>query len=116
MPVMMLLHMSILQANNHLPAKSITADPVATNSSTLSNVFFDDVNFSSLFIDFAALNDQIVSVKIIKDDQILLSDDVTDLPGDVIYEINTTVLRPGDYLVEIETNQKIKIQKNLRVE
>lgn len=78
---------------------------------SLSNAFFKDSEEEVLFIDFDAIGDRIVAINILLDTKLMMEDDVRDLPADVIYEINLSILRDGQYTIELVTDQSIKIQK-----
>ena len=86
------------------------------SKNSLAKVFFSDEEEGTLFIDFEAMGDRIISVNILSNNQLMLEDDVRDLPGNVIYEINLKVLREGTYTIELVTDQSIKIQKNIVID
>ena len=94
------------------PSKSDTE----TRKSTLSNIFFNDAEDEILFIDFDQLDDEILEINIFREKELMMNDAVNDLPADVIYEINLDVFRKGKYIIEIVTQQDIKIQKSVIIE
>ncbi len=83
---------------------------------TFSNIFFEDAESEMLFVDFEAIEDDITSIKMIKGEKLMLEDNVTDLPGDIIYEFSFESVKPGKYTIEITTNQDIKIRKDIIIE
>ncbi len=102
-------------------ATAHNGDPVNTepNSSAtiiLNNIFISDYEGEALFIDFEAVADLIVTLNIIKDKEIMMGDDVQDLPGNTIYEINLDIMRAGTYTVELVTREGISIQKELIID
>ena len=52
-------------------------------------------------------------LNIYRDGKLMMEDDITDLPNNSIYEINTQVIRKGTYTVELVTKGDIKIRKEI---
>jgi len=82
----------------------------------LSEIFYNDNENQLLFIDFQAIGDQVSQLNILKDDELMMEDDVSDLPANTIYELNLEVLRNGNYTVELVCEQGIKIRKEIIIE
>ncbi len=87
-----------------------------TTAISLKDIFLSDYDNVTLFIDFQAVAGEITELNVLKNGQALLEDDVRDLPGNTIYELNLEVMNPGTYDVELKTAQGITIQKELIVE
>ena len=79
---------------------------------TLSDVFLSDYEGKTMFLDFAAVQDNILEVRIFKDENLVLLDTVEDLNDDTIYEINLEVIRAGNYSIELVTPEHI-IEKSI---
>ncbi len=116
-----LLFMNLLLAHNGDPKPSkedTKVSPVATLELgvSLKDIFISDYEGVTLFVDFQAVKDEVNSLNVLKDDVVILKDDVHSLPGNTIYELDLEKLQAGNYLVELETAQGISIQKELVVE
>jgi len=112
------LFVNVAHANNGNATNS-TGDPAdrSTNPNTaLSKIFFNGIEENTLFIDFEGLADPLASICIYRGNEVMMSDDVSDLPLNVIYEVNLDVIRTGEYTLVLETVDGIKIQKDIRVE
>ena len=82
----------------------------------LSEIFYNDNENQLLFIDFQAIEDQVSQLNILKNDELMMEDDVSDLPANTIYELNLEVLREGNYTIELVCGQGIKIRKEIVIE
>jgi len=80
------------------------------------NIFFTDSENDVLFIDFEAVQDNLREIKIVKDGEILLTDDVSDVSSNDIYEVNYSIFQSGIYMVEIVTEHDITIRKSIIVD
>ena len=91
--------------------------PNSENSSfTFYNIFFTDSENDVLFIDFEVIKDDLKSVNVLKNGEIMLADDVSDLASNDIYEVNYSIFKKGSYTVEIVTEHDIVIQKRIIVD
>ena len=98
-------------------AMADTAKSVPANAPLdLSEIFYNDNENQLLFIDFQAIGDQVSLLNILKDDELMMEDDVSDLPDNTIYELNLEVLRNGNYTVELVCKDGIKIRKEIVIE
>lgn len=111
------LNVSIAFANS--------ADPVTdgpgykarlTTTTNSSGVFFEDFSSGTIFIDFEGVESPLLSISILRGDQTLFVDPVSDLPLNTIYELNTELIRPGMYNLVLETVNGEKIFNHIRVE
>lgn len=93
----------------------IMANPINLDFS-LNSIFFSDSDNEVLFIDFEALGDPLLSVNILRDDALMMEDDVSDLPANSIYEINLDIVRTGNYTIELVTSDGIVVHKEIWVE
>lgn len=80
---------------------------------TFYNIFFTDDSEKTLFIDFEVVADELLELNIWKSGNLMMEDDISDLPGDAIYELNLDVIRKGTYTIELVTEFGIKIQKEI---
>ncbi len=80
---------------------------------TFYNIFFTDDANSKLFIDFAEVAEQLELLNIWRSKTLMLEDQISDLPGDTIYELNLDVIRAGTYTIELVTEHGIRIQKEI---
>ena len=100
-----------LMASNGL---TVDLDPPTAERNTriaFSKIFYSDYSNTTLFIDFEALGNQFTQLNILRDDQLMMEDDVTDLPQNTIYEINLEVMRKGTYTLELQTQEGVKVIK-----
>ena len=81
----------------------------------IENAFFSDTENELLFIDFEVISDDLMMLNIWRNGKLMMEDDVTDLPNNTIYEINTKVIRKGIYTIELITSRDIKIRKEIMV-
>lgn len=93
--------------------KSNTSTNATEVGISLKDIFLSDYEGVTLFIDFQAVKDAVVDVNVRAQDNLILHDDVSNLPGSTIYELDLSKLTTGSYLVELKTNQGISIQKEL---
>jgi len=112
------LFVNVSQASNGLVVKSdLTSFGLLPNpTTTFSKIFFNGIDENTLFIDFEAVNDPIASISLYRDTEVMMNDDVSDLPLNVIYEVNLDIMRSGEYTLVIETADGIKIHKDIWVE
>ena len=82
---------------------------------SLKDIFLSDYEGVTLFIDFQAIKDDVISLNVIQNNKVILNDDVHNLSTDIIYELDLAKLQAGNYLVELKTAQGIAIQKELTV-
>jgi len=81
----------------------------------IENAFFSDTENELLFIDFEVISDDLMMLNIWRNGKLMMEDDITDLPNNTIYEINTKVIRKGIYTIELITSRDIKIRKEIMV-
>ena len=73
-------------------------------------------NNQQVFVDFESITDDLVSLNLWRSDKIMMEDDISDLPGNTIYELNTSLFRSGHYTIELVTLQGVKIHKKITIE
>ena len=95
--------------------KETKATNTAETGLSLKDIFLSDYEGVTLFIDFQAVKDAVVDVNVIKGKRTVLHDDVDHLPGNTIYELDLSKLQSGTYLVELNTDQDIHIQKEITI-
>lgn len=97
-------------ANNGSPSNN-----VATKYN-VSKIFYNDFEEELLFVDFEMLGADIFSISILKEELLIMEDDVRDLPSNTIYEINLDHIEPGGYTLEIITEENIRIIKEFVID
>lgn len=101
-----------LTASNGNPLKGNNPPTPKTETSiSFSDIFYSDYENTTLFIDFESLGNQFSELNILRADQLMMEDDIRDLPTNTIYEINLEVLRAGTYVLELKTPDGIKVHK-----
>jgi hypothetical protein len=65
-----------------------TTTTIALEGEELVEIFFTDQENKLLFVDFEALGEELVELKIVNGIEVILIDDVTELPKNTIYEID----------------------------
>jgi len=98
-------------ANNGTPTNVEPTVKEPTSPIAFSKIFYSDYANTTLFVDFEALGGQFTQLNILREDELMLEDNVSDLPTNTIYEINLEVLRAGEYTLELETPEGIKVIK-----
>jgi hypothetical protein len=104
-----------LQATNGIPKNNAALELIESGSITFKNIFFFDNENELLFIDFEAIGDELKTLNVYRNDALMMEDDLSDLPDNTIYEINTAIIRNGIYTIELVTAQDIKIRKEIVV-
>lgn len=105
-----------LNATNGIPKSNTALELMNANENySFYHIFFFDDENELLFIDFEAIADELKMLNIYRSGALMMEDDITDLPKDAIYEINTTVIREGIYTIELVTAHDIKIRKEIIV-
>ena len=105
-----------LNATNGIPKHPAFLELIE-NSKPISfnEIFFADNENEVVFIDFEPIADDLLMLNIFRDGKLMMEDDITDLPDNSIYEINTQVIRKGTYTVELVTSSDIKIRKEISI-
>jgi hypothetical protein len=83
---------------------------------SLKDIFLSDFEGHVLFIDFQALKGDVIQLNLLQGNTIIMNEDVHELPGDTIYELDLEMLSAGNYRVELRTSQGIYIQKEIVVD
>ncbi|MEM8907903.1 MAG: hypothetical protein AAGD05_08665 [Bacteroidota bacterium] len=76
-----------------------------------SEIFYSDYENTTLYVDFKSLGNQFSELNILRDHQLMMQDDIRDLPLNTIYELNLSVFRQGTYVLELKTPDGIKVHK-----
>ncbi len=83
---------------------SETKSTIALDGEDLNEIFFTDQENKLLFVDFEALGEDLVALKITYNQEVLLTDDVSELPKNTIYEIDLNTLEgKKEYKMLLET-------------
>ena len=113
--VISILLLNTLFAAHSEPTSTRPPIPISTTFS-LSDIFLSGDNGTTLFVDFLAVEDQINQLNITRAGTVVLKDEVSDLPGNTIYEINLSVFRAGVYCIELQTSTGECFEKVIIVE
>ena len=103
------------QANNGTPS-TVSVYASAPTEYSLDRIFYNDFENDYVFVDFESITDDLLQVNLLRDNVLMMEDDVSDLPGNAIYELNTDLFRSGDYTIELVTFQGVKIYKKIKIE
>jgi len=77
-----------------------------------NKIFYQDKANKLLLIDFNAINDKLIKVRIEKDNVSVLEDTVSDLSKEVVYEVDLNKYGKGNYIIYLTTIQeKLIIEK-----
>ena len=106
---------NVLNANNTNPSEATVTSSEETRYA-LDKIFFNDFENNYLFVDFEPVTDELTFVNLWRGEELMMVDNVTDLPSNTIYEFNTGLLRSGDYTIELVTLEGVKIHKKLSIE
>jgi len=106
-----LLIVAQLSAFNVHPNTGVEPTDNTETAVKFSKIFYSDYENTTLFIDFQSLGNQFSELNIIRNDQLMMTDDIKDLDISTIYEINLEVFREGTYTLELKTPDGIKVHK-----
>ena len=81
----------------------------------LSHIFYLNDIGNLLFIDFNVIDEKLEKVRVLKDNRIIKQKDITDLPSNMIYELDFSDYEAGNYTVELSTDNKTKIRKEVAI-
>ncbi len=104
-----------IQANNGNPTNSTVYASAETNYS-LDKIFYNDFENHYVFVDFESITDDLIQINLLRGEKMMMEDDITDLPGNAIYELNVDLFRTGIYTIELVTLQGVKIYKKITIE
>jgi len=111
--IIILLSTIISVATSKSVIKLTNANPL--NDYNLSNIFYLNEIGNTLFIDFDVIEDKLEKVSVLKGSKILLFKDISELPPDIIYELDLSTLSADSYTVEITTDNETKIRKEVAI-
>lgn len=87
----------------------------ATVPSTDNWSFYLDEENKTYYIDFETINVNLSDIKVIDTaGEVVMSDNLWDLPVNTIYELNLHGMKPGDYKIELRTYTGV-IQKEVTI-
>jgi len=108
---------SFVFAHNGDPVIPATNEPASTTTGiSLDKIFLSDYEGTALYVDFEAVADQIVEVNLLKENKLVMEDNVRDLPDNTIYELNLEILGSGKYTLVLMTKEGIGIQKSILID
>ena len=99
-----------------IPPSDFNTNPTKEAKYQADQIFFNDSENDLLYIDFEPIVEILNEVRLYQGDELMMVDRVIDLPGSTIYELNTGILRSGDYTIELVTLDGIQIHKRLQVQ
>ena len=82
---------------------------------SFDNVFFEDCDNMVLYIDFEGIYDHIESITLYKGKKEIFHDNVDTVPDNAIYELELNNKKKGKYIIELVTDQNIKIRKQIKI-
>lgn len=97
---------------NHLELQGINALSYPLSDGTI----FHKDKHNRLLIDFKAVKAKLVQVQIAKNNNVLLSDPVSDLSTNIIYEVDLNKYGKGTYTVTLTTSQQKVITETISVQ
>ena len=82
------------------------------NLDATNRIFYQDKANKLLLIDFSAVKDRLVTIRIEKNNILVLDDTVSDLSKEVVYEVDLKKYGKGNYVISLTTIQeKVIIEK-----
>lgn len=81
----------------------------------LSHIFYLNDIGNLLFIDFDVIEEKLEKVRVLKENVVLIQEDLTELPSNIIYELDLTNFKADNYTVELITDNKTKIKKQVAI-
>ena len=114
MAVLLVIHV-VATYGSTSPEIPSDSDHLSTLDIDFNKIFFHGGDGQTLFIDFEAVNIQLLTISLSQGETVFLEDQVADLPLNTIYELNLDIIRPGDYVLELVTLDGISIQKDIKV-
>ena len=85
-------------------AKTISIK-IADDDDLTQTVFFTDTENQLLFIDFEALGEELTEIRVVTGEDIVYTENVTELPDNTIYEMNLAQYEKGKtYRILLKTN------------
>ena len=85
------------------------------NATHFAHIFYFNDLGDILFIDFDIIEDSIETVNVLKNGEIVNTEDVTDMPEDTIYELDLNTYNKGTYTIELVTNTHLTITKEIAI-
>lgn len=83
--------------------------------SHFAHIFYFNNQGDILFIDFDIIEDEIETVNVIKNGEIVRTEDVSESPHDMIFELDLNKLKKGNYTVELITNTRLTVTKDIAI-
>lgn len=84
-------------------------------SNLIDHIFQFNSRGDGLIIDFDLINDEIETVNVIKNGEILRTEDVSEEPENSIYELDIKKMNKGNYVIELITNTQFTISKEIAI-
>lgn len=96
---------------------SIDPDPTTATLYKAEKIFYNNDANDLLFVDLETINHQVVQINVLKNDVVVMEEDVAELPQNTIHEVELTLLDKGTYTVEIVTLDKmVSITKQVTIQ
>jgi hypothetical protein len=112
---LLFINFSFAHNGDPKPDAITVAGGIEDTEVSLKDIFLSDFEGHVLFIDFQALNGDVIQLNLLHENIIIINEDVSELPGNTIYELDLEKLSAGNYRVELRTSQGIYIQKEIVV-
>ncbi len=84
-------------------------------SINLEKIFFTNESEDLIFVDFNSISFHIHEIKIVQEGNEVLVEDVFELDQDMIYEIDLTLFKKGNYHIELLIEDNTKIRKPITI-
>jgi len=91
-------------------------DPTTVPIYQPEKIFFDNDNNDLLFVDLETINEQVIQIKVLQNDSVVMEEDVAELPQNTIHEIELTLFDKGTYTIEIVTLDNVSITKQVTIQ
>ncbi len=111
--VMFCLVYTVTASNGDPKTKNSKENKSPENTYSFDDIFIDDVEGNVLFVDFQPIQDQVTHIRVYQGDRLVIEDDVSKLPADIIYEVDLVIMPSGLYRVELETSRQVRIAKEI---
>lgn len=94
---------------------SFQANTGSYDLTPLEKIFHKDVVNNIVHIDFKAVNDKLIKVQLEKNQAIILTDAVSDLSANSVYELDLAPYGKGNYTITLITSQQKVITEQFDV-
>ena len=90
-------------------------DPSTIQVYKAEKIFFNNDTNDLLFVDLETINEQVVQINVLKNNVVLMEEDVAELPQNTIHEVELTLFEKGTYTIELVTQDEVSITKQVTI-